>query len=31
VLAHNHDVARRHFDVAELPNLLAGVLDDLAR
>jgi glycosyltransferase involved in cell wall biosynthesis len=31
LLAHNHDVARRHFDVAELPNLLAGVLDGLAR
>ena len=31
VLAHNHDVARRHFDIAALPNLLAGVLDDLAR
>ena len=31
VLAHNHDVARRHFDIADLPNLLAGVLDDLAR
>jgi glycosyltransferase involved in cell wall biosynthesis len=31
VLAHNHDVARRHFDVAALPNLLAGVLDGLAR
>jgi glycosyltransferase involved in cell wall biosynthesis len=30
VLAHNHDVARRHFDLAELPNLLAGVLDGLA-
>jgi glycosyltransferase involved in cell wall biosynthesis len=31
VLAHNHDVARRHFDLAELPNLLAGVLGGLAR
>jgi glycosyltransferase involved in cell wall biosynthesis len=31
VLAHNHDVARRHFDLAALPNLLAGVLDGLAR
>ena len=30
-LAHNHDVARRHFDIADLPNLLAGVLDGLAR
>jgi glycosyltransferase involved in cell wall biosynthesis len=31
VLAHNHDVARRHFDLAGLPNLLAAVLDGLAR
>jgi glycosyltransferase involved in cell wall biosynthesis len=31
VMAHNHDVARRHFNLADLPNLLAGVLDGLAR
>ena len=30
-LAHNHDVARRHFHIDELPNVLAGVLDGLAR
>jgi glycosyltransferase involved in cell wall biosynthesis len=27
VLAHNHDVARRHFDLAELPSLVAAVLE----
>ena len=30
LLAHNHDVARAHFDVEDLPNQLAVLLDGLA-
>jgi glycosyltransferase involved in cell wall biosynthesis len=30
LLAHNHDVARAHFDLVDLPNQLAALLDDLA-